>query len=275
MDSIREAPMTFGDSVPQDIIRYEPMEEVPMTEETASSPTGAAETHRPVRKASDYVDDIAVEIATYKARLPELLTREGEYVLIKGDQVIGFFKTSRAAVRGLPPFRRRPASREEDRGDGAVIYIRTWCFDLDAASGRVCSAATVRSSDVGIWIAAEVAESWSAAGSIISEPFVIPGLVDTGARVTARSASIVAWLGIPSIGVIEASSSLLGGEARSVPIFPLRMTFGPLGEGPAPKWRAIQCCWRWRSSRPERRYSSPGTCSQAAGSLMMAGSPGF
>ena len=46
-------------------------------------------------------------------------------------------------------------------------------------------------------------------------------------------------MGIPSIGVMEASSSLLGGEARSVPIFPLRMTFGPLGEGPAPKWRAI------------------------------------
>ena len=93
--------------------------------------------------------------------------------------------------------------------------------------------------DVGIWIAAEVAESWSAAGSIIPEPFVIPGLVDTGARVTAIGASIIAWMGIPSIGVMEASSSLLGGEARSVPIFPLRMIFGPLGEGPAPKWRAI------------------------------------
>ena len=71
-----------------------------MNEKTANGPIGAADAHHPVRKASDYVDDIAVEIATYKARLPELLAHEGEYVLIKGDEVIGFFKTSRAAVRG-------------------------------------------------------------------------------------------------------------------------------------------------------------------------------
>jgi hypothetical protein len=93
--------------------------------------------------------------------------------------------------------------------------------------------------DVGIWIAAELGVSWAATGSAIPEPFVVSGLVDTGARVTAIEASIVAWMGIPSIGVMEASTSLLGGEARSVPIFPLRMTFGPLEEGPAPRWRAI------------------------------------
>jgi hypothetical protein len=82
--------------------------------------------------------------------------------------------------------------------------------------------------DVGIWIAAELGKSWAATGSAIPEPFVVSGLVDTGARVTAIGVSIIAWMGIPSIGVMEASSSLLGGEARSVPIFPLRMTFGPL-----------------------------------------------
>jgi hypothetical protein len=47
-------------------------------------------------------------------------------------------------------------------------------------------------------------------------------------------------MGIASVGFLEASSSVLGGEARSVPIYPLRMTFGPLGAPDAPKWRAIQ-----------------------------------
>jgi hypothetical protein len=72
--------------------------------------------------------------------------------------------------------------------------------------------------DVGIWIAAEVAESWVAAGSTIPEPFVVPGLVDTGAKVTAIRASIVAWMGIPSFGEMDASSSILGNESRLVSI---------------------------------------------------------
>ena len=59
-------------------------------------------------------------------------------------------------------------------------------------------------------------------------------------QVTAIRGSIVDWMGIPSAGFLEASSSVLGGEARSVPIYPLRMTFGPLGSPDAPKWRAIR-----------------------------------
>ena len=38
---------------------------------------------------------------------------------------------------------------------------------------------------------------------------------------------------------MAASSSVLGGEARSLPIYPVRMTFGPLGAPDPPRWRAI------------------------------------
>ena len=93
--------------------------------------------------------------------------------------------------------------------------------------------------DVGICISAEVAKSRVAAGLPVPAPFSVPGLIDTGAKVTAIQMSIVAWMGILSFGEMEATSSLLGGEARMVPIFPLRMTFGSLGDGPPPRWRAI------------------------------------
>jgi hypothetical protein len=93
--------------------------------------------------------------------------------------------------------------------------------------------------DVRIWYGEDDARSLVAAGRAIPPPFSVLGLVDTGAKVTAIRASIIAWMGIPSIGAMEASSSLLGCESRSVSIFPLRMALGPLGEGPVPKWRAI------------------------------------
>jgi hypothetical protein len=93
--------------------------------------------------------------------------------------------------------------------------------------------------DVRIWYGEDDARSMIAAGRAIPPPLSVPGLVDTGAKVTAIRASIVTWMGIPSIGVMEASSSVLSGEARSVPIFAFRMALGPLGEGRAPRWQAI------------------------------------
>src|SRR4051812_32237946 len=38
-------------------------------------------------------DTLMAELLTYKARLPELLKNEGEFVLIKGEQVVGIFST--------------------------------------------------------------------------------------------------------------------------------------------------------------------------------------
>jgi hypothetical protein len=93
--------------------------------------------------------------------------------------------------------------------------------------------------DVRIWVGTEQAESLAAGGRTIHPPFSVSGLVDTGAEVTAIQGSIIAWMGIPSVGFMEASSSVLGGEVRTVPIHRLRMTFGSLGDTHAPKWRTI------------------------------------
>ena len=95
-----------------------------MNEKTANGPIGPNAAEHPVRKARDYVADIAVEIATYKARLPELLAHEGDYVLIKGDQVIGFYKTSRAALRvGYRRFGEVPLLVKKVAAVEPVVYI--------------------------------------------------------------------------------------------------------------------------------------------------------
>ncbi len=100
-----------------------------MNEKTANGSIGAADADHPVRKASDYVDDLAVEIATYRARLPELLAHEGKYVLIKGDEVIGFYKTSRAAVRaGRRRFGLVPMLVKKVVAVEPVIYIPNVVF---------------------------------------------------------------------------------------------------------------------------------------------------
>lgn len=50
------------------------------------------------------------ELATYKARLPELREHEGKFVLIKGTDVLGFFSSYEDALKdgylrfGLEPF---------------------------------------------------------------------------------------------------------------------------------------------------------------------------
>ncbi len=93
--------------------------------------------------------------------------------------------------------------------------------------------------DVGIWFSTEDAKTLVAVGGSVSPPFSAPGLVDTGAKVTAIRRSVIAWMGIPSVGFMEATSSMLGGEVRSVPIYRVRMTFGPLANAVVPKWRTI------------------------------------
>jgi hypothetical protein len=46
-------------------------------------------------------------------------------------------------------------------------------------------------------------------------------------------------MGIPTVGFMEVSSSVLGGQVRTVPIYRLRMTFGSLADPDTPKWRTI------------------------------------
>ena len=90
-----------------------------------------------------------------------------------------------------------------------------------------------------IWFSTQDAKTLVAGGGTLRPPYSVSGLVDTGAKVTAIQRSIINWMGIPSIGFMDATSSMLGGEVRTVPIYPVRMTFGPLGASDTPKWRTI------------------------------------
>lgn len=92
---------------------------------TENGPIEIDDPGRPVRKATEVAAaELGEELATYQARLPELLAHEGEYVLIKGKEVVGFYETSQAAqnvgyrrLGMVPMFIKRIAAVEP------VIYI--------------------------------------------------------------------------------------------------------------------------------------------------------
>ena len=55
-------------------------------------------------------NELLTELATFKAKLPELLPREGEFVLIKGQDVVGIYPTLREALEaGAETFGEEPA----------------------------------------------------------------------------------------------------------------------------------------------------------------------
>jgi hypothetical protein len=62
---------------------------------------------------------LAIEIASYRALLPELLEHEGDFVLIKDRDVIGFYPERRLAQRagyerfGVEPFLVKRIERTE------------------------------------------------------------------------------------------------------------------------------------------------------------------
>jgi hypothetical protein len=70
-----------------------------MSDQTGNGPAVDAVPPQRNGEREDPVAEIAQEIATYRARLPELLAHEGEFVLIKGDQVIGFYSDQSEAIR--------------------------------------------------------------------------------------------------------------------------------------------------------------------------------
>ena len=84
-----------------------------MRETPRNGPAARVVPDREIGEVENPVAEIAQEIATYRSRLPELLAHEGEFVLIKGDRVIGFFEDSSAALREGPPVRPRPAPGEK------------------------------------------------------------------------------------------------------------------------------------------------------------------
>ena len=44
--------------------------------------------------------ELQKELATYEARRSELLDRAGEYVLIRGDEILGFYHSYEDAIAG-------------------------------------------------------------------------------------------------------------------------------------------------------------------------------
>jgi hypothetical protein len=70
-----------------------------MSDQTGNGPAVDAVPPQRNGEREDPVAEIAQEIATYRARLPELLAHEGEFVLIKRDQIIGFYSDQSEAIR--------------------------------------------------------------------------------------------------------------------------------------------------------------------------------
>jgi hypothetical protein len=81
-----------------------------MDEKPSNGPVTSVAPDRRNPGATDPLAVIADEIATYRARLPELIEHEGQFVLIKGTEVVGLFDDESDAIRegrrrfGLAPF---------------------------------------------------------------------------------------------------------------------------------------------------------------------------
>jgi hypothetical protein len=93
--------------------------------------------------------------------------------------------------------------------------------------------------EVRLSVGPENAAKLAAAGLPIPRPISVPGLVDTGAEVTAIQLSLAEWMGVPVWSLLETRSSVLGHEARLAAVYRIQMTFGPLEAPDPPKWRTI------------------------------------
>ena len=60
-------------------------------------------TFEPSMLEGDAKAPLATELVTYRDRLDELLQHEGEYVVIKGREIAGFFRNRRSAVEAYGP----------------------------------------------------------------------------------------------------------------------------------------------------------------------------
>jgi hypothetical protein len=79
---------------------------------------------REIGEVENPVAAIAEEIATYRSRLPELLAHEGQFVLVKGDRVIGFFDDASDAIReGYRRFGLVPLLVKRVTASERVVYI--------------------------------------------------------------------------------------------------------------------------------------------------------
>jgi hypothetical protein len=91
----------------------------------SGQPGSAAPNHAEKKVSPSSVEAIAEEIATYKAHKLEMVAEhEGEFVLIKGNEIIGFFPDDASAVReGRRRFGVVPMLVKQITAIERVIYI--------------------------------------------------------------------------------------------------------------------------------------------------------
>jgi hypothetical protein len=94
--------------------------------------------------------------------------------------------------------------------------------------------------EIRLCVGLEHAKALAAAGRPVPQPSSVPGLVDTGAELSAIQRSLVDWMGIPFFRFLDARSSVLGDESRVAPVYRILMTFGPVESPDPPKWRTIE-----------------------------------
>jgi len=93
--------------------------------------------------------------------------------------------------------------------------------------------------DVRIWIGPEHKEALKARGLQAPRPLSVPGLLDTGAQMTAIQQALAQGIGLPVQDWVRLRSSVLGAEERDAPVYLMRMTFGTIEAPDPPKWRII------------------------------------
>ena len=95
-----------------------------MSETPRNGPVPGGIPDLPDGERVDRLAEIAQEIATYRARLPEFLAHEGQFVLIKGDQIIGFYADFSAALQeGYRRFGLVPLLVKKIAAVEPVVYI--------------------------------------------------------------------------------------------------------------------------------------------------------
>ena len=157
---------------------------------------------------------LAEEIATYRRCLPELLRQhEGEFVLIKGTEIAGFFPDLSAGLRegyrrfGIVPLLIRQI---------AVRPIRqsispTWCSEpmprLDVPIGPDGPIIDVR-----LWIGPDQRDVLISSGRPVPSPLSVAGLVDTGAGSTAILLALAEGMDLNILNWKMLSSSAFGDE---------------------------------------------------------------
>jgi Aspartyl protease len=93
--------------------------------------------------------------------------------------------------------------------------------------------------DVRIWIGPELEQALRARGLQAPRPFSVPGLLDTGAQMSAIQQDLTQAMGLLVHDWVGMRSSVLGEEVRDAPVYLTRMTFGSIEAPDSPKWRIV------------------------------------